>query len=68
MDFNAFKDWILLGILGAGSSGILYCLWEINKSLYGIREEMAVFRTTLSGVKSTVEGHESRIIKLEDET
>lgn len=56
MDFSAFKDWIMLGLLGGG----VYILWGLKGSIDILNIQIAV-------VISRVDGHEKRIGKLEGE-
>lgn len=58
MDFNAFKDWALLGILSLGLTGFAYILWELKKSVDLLNIQIAV-------IIQRTDGHEERIKKLE---
>lgn len=55
MDFLAFKDWTLLGLLTGG----VYILWQLKASVDQLNVQIAV-------VIERMNNHEKRIEKLED--
>lgn len=55
MDWLAFKDWVLLGLLGGG----VYILYEMKKSVDKLNISIAV-------VISRMNNHEKRLDKLEE--
>lgn len=59
MDFSAFKDWALLGLLGGGLYLLIDILKDISNSIKTLNEQIAVV------IKKT-DDHEKRIEKLEE--
>lgn len=55
MDFLAFKDWVLLGLLSGG----VYILWQLKDSVQQLNVQIAV-------VIERMNNHEKRLEKLED--
>lgn len=58
MDFGAFKDWVLLGLLGGGMYLLIDILKEIKNSIVELNTQIAV-------VISKQDDHEHRINQLE---
>jgi hypothetical protein len=58
MDFIAFKDWALLGLVGGGLYLLLDVLKEMKNSLIGLNEKIAV-------IIERTNNHEERLEKLE---
>lgn len=59
MDFNAFKDWALLGMIGGG----LYLLIDILKE---IKNSIVELNKQIGSVIEKQADHENRIQDLED--
>jgi len=73
MDFIAFKDWALLGLL----SGLIYIFWEfksetrdslkdMNNTMKEIGDSVDTLNVQMAVIVTRVDGHETRINNLEE--
>ncbi len=59
MDFGAFKDWALLGLIGGGLYLLLDVLKEMKNSLLSLNDKIAL-------IIERTNNHEERLEKLEE--
>ena len=66
MDFSAFKDWVMLGLLG----GLVYVIWEaknvIAVKLDSLDTSVKILNIQVAVVIEKTTNHEKRIEKLEE--
>jgi hypothetical protein len=55
MEFNAFKEWVFLGVITSGT----YILWQLKQSVEHLNCKIAV-------IIEKIDTHDKRITKLED--
>lgn len=62
MDFNAFKDWVLLGLL----SGAVYILWQAKDAMNELKDSIIELNLKMAVIIERTDSHEKRIEKLEE--
>lgn len=58
MDFAAFKDWALLGLLGGG----VYILWQLKDAVSALNIQVAVIIERTSSHEKRIENLEAKIV------
>lgn len=61
MTFNAFKDWMMLGLLSAGVA----IFWDLNKGVGQLNVTMAVITEKVVNHERVIDKHDQRLNSLE---
>lgn len=61
MNFNAFKDWMMLGLLSAG----VVIFWDLNKGVSQLNVTMAVITEKVVNHERVIDKHDQRLNSLE---